>query len=116
MVIIIMLNSTGNLHLWDQPIRLHAPATRINTPTPTRRGPAGAKREYLNISLGQIDGTVRAQTVSDCFRLFQSLQHGVCSEVPFFCSIFNSKRSSNFSNLLIHRPSVHSIADVCSLL
>jgi hypothetical protein len=38
------------------------------------------------------------------------------SEVPCFCSIFNSNRSSNFTNLLIHRPSLHSIIDVCSFV
>jgi hypothetical protein len=29
------------------------------------------------------------------------------SEVPIFCSIFNSNRSSNFTSLLIHMASLH---------
>jgi hypothetical protein len=38
-----------------------------------QRGPAGSKREYLNISLGRTDGTVRAQTVSDCFKAYNTV-------------------------------------------
>jgi hypothetical protein len=41
-------------------------------------------------------------------RLDASLQCVVCSEVPLFCSNFNSNRSSNSTNLLIHMASLHS--------
>jgi hypothetical protein len=37
-----------------------------------------------NISLGQTDGTVRAQTVSDCFKLVAAFNTGYCMEYPFF--------------------------------
>jgi hypothetical protein len=43
-------------------------------------------------------------------------KRGLTSEVPFFCSNFNSKRSSNSTNLLIHSPSLHSIAGLCSFV
>jgi hypothetical protein len=49
-------------------------------------------------------------------RLDASLQHGVCSEVPFFCSNFNSNRSSNSTNLTIHMATLHSIAAMCTLV
>jgi hypothetical protein len=35
--------------------------------------------------------------------------------VPCFCSIFNSKRNSKSINILIHRPSLHSIAGMCKV-
>jgi hypothetical protein len=40
----------------------------------------------------------------------------VCSEVPLFCSDFNSKRSSNFTNLLITMASLHSITAMASFV
>jgi hypothetical protein len=41
---------------------------------------------------------------------------GLTSEVPFFCSNFNSKRSSNSTNLLITMASLHSIAAMASFV
>jgi hypothetical protein len=38
------------------------------------------------------------------------------SKVPFFCSNFNSKRSSNSTNLLITMASLHSIAAMASFV
>jgi hypothetical protein len=38
------------------------------------------------------------------------------SEVPFFCSNFNSKRSSNSTNLLITMASLHSTAAMASFV
>jgi hypothetical protein len=41
---------------------------------------------------------------------------GLTSKVPFFCSNFNSKRSSNSTNLLITMASLHSIAAMASFV
>jgi hypothetical protein len=49
-------------------------------------------------------------------RLDPSLQHAVCSEIPFFCSNFNSKRSSNSTNLPVHMANLLYIAAMCSLV
>jgi hypothetical protein len=49
-------------------------------------------------------------------KLVTSLQRVVCSEVPLFCSNFNSNRSSNFTNLLITMATLHSNAAMATLL
>jgi hypothetical protein len=41
---------------------------------------------------------------------------GLTSEVPLFCSTFNSNRSSNSTNLLIHMASLHSIVAIASFV
>jgi hypothetical protein len=45
------------------------------------------------------------QTVLDCFKIDAALNTGYRVKYPFFCSIYNSNRSSKSTNLLIHRPS-----------
>jgi hypothetical protein len=41
---------------------------------------------------------------------------GLTSEVPFFCSIFNSKRGSNSTDLLITMASLHYIEAMASFV
>jgi hypothetical protein len=63
-----------------------------------------------------ITGTDRRSTVLTLDADFLRDKTSLSSEVPSFCSIFNSNRSSKSTNLLIHRPSLHSIADLCSFV
>jgi hypothetical protein len=43
-------------------------------------------------------------------------KRGLTSEVPCFCYNFNSKRSSNSTNILITMASLHSIAAMASFV
>jgi hypothetical protein len=45
-------------------------------------------REYLNISLGRTDGTVRAQTVSDWFKAYNTVY---AVKYPFFAQFLTQR-------------------------
>jgi hypothetical protein len=73
-----------------------------------------ARSEWIRaLYFPNITGTDIRSTV---LKLVATLQSVVCGEVPLFCSNLNSNRSSNFTNLLIHSPSLHSIAKLCSFV
>jgi hypothetical protein len=76
---------------------------------------------YLDITLGEfplvlLTYNALCNKTDRRARLDASLQHAVCSEVPFFCSNFNSKRSSNSTNLIVHMATFYSNAAMCSLV
>jgi hypothetical protein len=63
-----------------------------------------------------ITGTDRHCTVISRDADFLCDKTSLTSEVPVFCSIFNSKRSSNSTNLLVHMASLHSIVAMASFV
>jgi hypothetical protein len=63
-----------------------------------------------NISLGRTDGTVRAQTVSDCFKLVAAFNTGYRVEYPFFARFLALCRARGITVPTICLGSLHSIA------